>query len=86
MNYTIKEIAKEAGVSKTTVSLVINGKARANRINPETEKKILDIIEKSGFAPNKLARSFRTNKSETIGLILPDVRNPFFSSLSYAFE
>lgn len=86
MNYTIKEIAEKAGVSKTTVSLVINGKARASRINPETEKKILDVIQKYSFSPNKLARSFRTNKSDTIGLIIPDVRNPFFSNLSHSLE
>lgn len=86
MKHTIKEIALAAGVSTTTVSLVMNGKAMANRIHPDTEKKILDLVQKLNYVPNKNAQRFRTSKSEIIGFIAPDATNPFFSNLSYALE
>jgi D-fructose-responsive transcription factor len=86
MIFSIQQIADKAGVSKTTVSLVINGKARAHRINPETEKRILELVRVHNFTPNKSARRFRTNKSETMGLIVPDVTNPFFSRLCLSLE
>jgi len=75
-----------AGVSKTTVSLVLNEKSRANRISPDTEKRICDIVRKTGYLPNKVARGFRLNRSQTIGLVVPDLINPFFSELNYALE
>jgi LacI family sucrose operon transcriptional repressor len=86
MTPTIKQIAKMAGVSKTTVSLVVNGKSKSGRISSGTEKKVLEIVRKVGYSPNMMARGFRLNRSQTIGFVVPDVRNPFFAELNYTLE
>ncbi|RPH92137.1 MAG: LacI family transcriptional regulator [Calditrichaeota bacterium] len=83
---TIREIAKTAGVSISTVSLVMNGKAKASRIHPDTEKRIVQLAQQFNYVPNKNARRFRLKRSDTFGFIVPDATNPFFSSLSYALE
>lgn len=83
---TINKIAELAGVSKTTVSLVVNGKSNQARISPQTEKRVLGIVRELNYFPSKLARNFRLHKTETIGFILPDLKNPFFSRLSHAME
>ncbi len=80
MKITISEIAEMAGVSKTTVSRVINNKPD---VRPETRAQISDLIQKYNFTPNALARAIFTQKSHTIGLIIPheatDIfTNPFF--------
>jgi LacI family transcriptional regulator, sucrose operon repressor len=75
-----------AGVSKTTISLVVNGKSRAGRISPETENRVLEIVRKTGYATNKVARGFRLKHSQTLGLVVPDLRNPFFAELNHEFE
>ena len=81
MKLTINKIAQIAGVSKTTVSLVMNGKSREARISPATEKRVRHIIRELDYSPNRLARNFRLHRSGTIGFILPDLKNPFFSEL-----
>lgn len=86
MKITIQRIAELAGVSKTTVSLVVNGKARQTRISPVTEKRVLDLVRELDYSPNKMARNFRLHKTDTIGFILPDLKNPFFSRLSHSME
>jgi LacI family transcriptional regulator/LacI family purine nucleotide synthesis repressor/LacI family repressor for deo operon, udp, cdd, tsx, nupC, and nupG len=75
---TVYDIAKEAGVSPATVSRVLTGSAA---VNEEKKKKILQIIEKYNFQPNALARGLFKKETKTIGIILPDVRNPFFSTI-----
>lgn len=75
---TIKDIAELAGVSVATVSRVINNNGR---FSEETRKKVLDIIEKTGYKTNYMAKSLRTNKSYTIGVIVPDISNYFFFSI-----
>lgn len=82
----IDELAALAKVSKTTVSLVLNGKAKKYRISPETEGKVLALVKKTGFKPNQLARGFRMNSLRSIGLVIGDVRNWFFSSLEQVIE
>ena len=62
MSKTIDEIADIAGVSKTTVSLVINGRGEAYRISKKTQKKILGIVEDNKYVPDQYARSFRFKK------------------------
>lgn len=75
---TIYDIAKEAGVSPATVSRVLTGNAQ---VKEEKKAKVLEIIEKYNFQPNALARSLFKKKSMMIGFILPDITNPFFSTV-----
>ena len=83
---TITEIAKLAGVSKTAVSMVINGRGTEYRISKKTQKKILAIVKEKNFTPNQVARGFRLKKTQTIGLIVPDLTNWFFSCISHEIE
>ena len=83
---TINEIAKLAGVSKTTVSMVINGRGSEYRLSKKTQKKILAIVKEKNFTPNQIARGFRLKKTQTIGLIVPDLTNWFFSGISHEIE
>lgn len=81
---TISDIAQKAGVSKATVSLVLNNKPI--NVSKETRENILKISQELNYIPNGIARSLSTNKTETIGLILPDIVNPFFSEIARAIE
>jgi len=82
----ITQIAKIAGVSPTVVSLVLNHKARQYRIHPNTEQKVKKIIEEQKFLPSELARGFRLKKTKTIGLIIADISNWFFSEIAKKLE
>lgn len=73
--FTINDIAKEAGVSKATVSRVLNNSAT---VKPVTREKVMGIMEKRHFSPSAAARSLSRQSSDTIGLIVPEVDNPFF--------
>lgn len=75
---TIKEIAKLAGVSVATVSRVINN---TGSVKPETTEKIKEIIKEINYVPNSLARSLSTKKSDTIGVVFPNINNPFFGEI-----
>lgn len=81
---TITEIARRANVSVATVSKVLNGKDRY--ISEETRQRILAIAQESGYVPNALARSLRSKTSLTLGVIIPDVMNPFFAELARGVE
>jgi LacI family transcriptional regulator len=83
---SIKDIAKMAGVASSTVSFVLNGKARQMRISEMVEKRVLDIANKAGYYPNQLAVSLRTGKSKTLGLIVENIGNTFFASLAKTIE
>jgi len=83
---SIIDIAKELGVSKGTVSSVLNGKATERRISEETQKVILEYIEQSGFRPNSVARSLRTGRTHIIGMLVEDISNPFFASIAHLVE
>ena len=69
-NITIKDIAKAAGVSTATVSYVING---TKTVTPERQKRVLDVIAKTGYQPNAVAQSLRTKKTKTIGILVEDI-------------
>ncbi|MDV9615244.1 LacI family DNA-binding transcriptional regulator [Clostridioides difficile] len=84
LSITIKEIGELAGVSKTTVSKVINNKDE--NISQATREKILKIMKEKNYVPNKLAQSLVTKKTNTIGLLIPDIRNPFFTDVSRGVE
>ena len=80
---TIKDIAQEAGVSPQTVSRAINDKGE---ISPQTRDRILRIAERLGYRPNSIARSLATRRTQNIGLVVPDVANPFFASTARGIE
>lgn len=77
--YSIAEIAKICGVSKATVSRVINNIPQG--VGPETREKVLRTVRELNYRPNALARSVATSKSGTIGLIIPDVSNFVYSRI-----
>lgn len=83
---TLEHIAQLAGVSKTTVSLILNNKAKQNRISSVTLQKVKDVIIDNDFIINNQAKCFRMNKSLTIGVIVPDLDNPFFAKLVSQLE
>jgi LacI family repressor for deo operon, udp, cdd, tsx, nupC, and nupG len=78
MGVTIKEVAKEAGVSLMTVSRVVNNKGN---IAKSTRENVLQAIKKLNYKPNRLARSLVVQKSDFISVIVPDITNPFFAEL-----
>lgn len=83
---SIKDIAVAAGVSITTVSFIINGKARDKSISEAVIKKVEKIIAEKGYKPNQIARSLRTGNSNIIGLIIEDISNSFFSRIARLIE
>ena len=80
---TIREVAQLAGVSPATVSRVMNGTAK---VDEEKRKRVEDAIRETGFIPNKLARALFKNSSGLIGLIVPNIDNPFFNEIAKAIE
>ncbi len=86
MRATIKDIAREVGVHPSTVSRVLNGKAEMHHIRKETIEKIQRAAKELNYKPNEIARGFRLKKTHTIGLIIPDISNPFFSRISRSIE
>lgn len=83
---SIKDIAEQLNVSKTTVSFVLNGKASDIGISKAMQKKVLKHIEKVGYRPNKLAQGLRSGKSRTIGMLIEDISDAFFSTIARRFE
>ncbi|BCN30277.1 LacI family DNA-binding transcriptional regulator [Anaeromicropila herbilytica] len=77
-NITVYDIASEAGVSVATVSRVLTNNANVAEL---TRKKVQDVIDKYDFQPNALARSLFKNETKMIGCILPDITNPYYSSV-----
>ena len=80
---TIKDVAQEAGVSPQTVSRAINDKTE---ISPQTRDRILRVAERLGYRPNGVARSLATRRTQNVGLVVPDVSNPFFAAVARGIE
>jgi len=80
---TIKEVAELAGVSTTTVSYVIN---KSRFVSEQTRAKVLKAIKDLDYRPNVVARSLRSRKTGTVGLIVCDLTNPFFSEVLQGIE
>ena len=78
MSASIKDVAREAGVSIATVSRVLNN---VDVVNEDTKKKVLEAISKLGYRPNIIARSLKTQKTSTIGIIIPDISNQFYPEI-----
>lgn len=78
MAASIKDVAREAGVSIATVSRVLND---IDVVNEDTKKKVKDAIKKLAYRPNIVARSLKTQKSSTIGIIIPDISNQFYPEI-----
>ena len=83
MAVTVKEVARHAGVSTATVSRVLNNEPG---IREDTRSRVLDSIKKTGYRLNKAARSLKTSRSGTIGLLVPELVNDFFMTVAQGVE
>lgn len=81
---TIYQVAKEAGVSPSTVSNLLNG--RPGRMLPQTRQRVEAAIERLGYRPNRAARQLRTGRIQVIGLVVPSVANPFWGTFARHLE
>src|SRR5919108_4800831 len=79
----LKDVARVAGVSVTTVSRLLNGSLD---LPLQTKKRIEDAIRDLNYQPNPHARRLSRGRSDTIGLVVPDIANPFFATLVAAVE
>lgn len=80
---TMADVAREAGVSIMTVSRVVNDKGE---ISPDTRKRVLDVIGRLGYRPSGIARGLATKRTGSLGLVVPDIANPFFSDMVRGVE
>lgn len=78
MAASIKDVAREAGVSIATVSRVLND---IDVVNEETKKKVVEAIKKLGYRPNIVARSLKTQRTRTIGILIPDISSQFYPEI-----
>jgi len=83
---TITDIANQLGVSTTLVSFVLNGKSKQMRISDEMTAKVMNLASSMNYKANFHAKSLRTGKTQTIGLIIADISNPFFAHLARFIE
>lgn len=83
MAVTIKDIAKKGGVSYSTVSRALNNRLV---VNEKTRREIQKLAEEMGYKPNGLARGLVTQKTDTLGLVIPDITNPFFPEVARGVE
>lgn len=79
---SITDIAKITGLSITTVSRVLSGKAKQYRIGKESQEKVKEAAKKLHYIPNHFAANLRTGKSNTLALIIPSLNNPFFAGIA----
>ena len=82
----LKDVAQHIGVSAALVSYVLNGKQKEARVGAEMVKKIRKAAEELNYQPNLIAKSLKMGKTKTIGLIVADISNPFFSSIARIIE
>ncbi|MBF9014460.1 MULTISPECIES: LacI family DNA-binding transcriptional regulator [unclassified Oceanispirochaeta] len=82
-NLTVKEVAAKAGVSTATISRVLNGDPK---VRPATAEKVKKVIKQSGYRMNQTARSLKTRRTHTIGIVAPEFKNEFFMSIVTGIE
>jgi LacI family transcriptional regulator len=80
---TIYDVARVAGVSMATVSRVVNGNSN---VKPATRKKVMGVIEQLGYRPNAVARGLASKKTKTVGVVIPDISNAFYSEVTRGIE
>ncbi len=80
---TIREVARDTGLSTSTVSRVLTG---ARAVSPEVAERVRESAERLGYRADPIGRSLRTRRTDTLGLVIPDVMNPFFPQLVQAVE
>jgi len=83
---SIIDIANKLNISKTTVSFILNGRAREKRISEELVERVLKFVKEVGYKPNSLAKSLRTGKSHIIGLLAENIADPFFANIARYIE
>lgn len=76
---TIEDVARAAGVSRQTVSRAINNK---DEISPATRERVLEAVRTLDYRPSRVARGLATRRTRTIGLVVPDITNPFFPEIA----
>lgn len=86
MAKTVEQIANDLNLSVTTVRLVLGGKAEQYRISVKTQARINEHVERYGYTLNHSARSLKLNKTDTLGLIVPNISNVFFATLAEKLE
>lgn len=80
---TIRQVAADAGLSISTVSRTLTG---ARAVTPEVAEKVRESAERLGYRADSIGRSLRTQRTNTLGLVIPDITNPFFPELVQAIE
>ncbi|WP_167619348.1 LacI family DNA-binding transcriptional regulator [Maribellus sediminis] len=83
---SIKDLAAALGVSTSLVSIVLNGKAKQYRISEEMVKRVKAAAKEMNYSPNLVAQNLRGGKSQLIGVVVTDISNPFYSSISRIIE
>jgi LacI family transcriptional regulator len=83
---SIGDLAKKLSVSKTAVSIILNGEAQASRFSDKLIKRVRSAAEKSGYHPNLFAQGLRTGKINIVGLMVEDISNPFYASIAKRIE
>ncbi|MFZ2286311.1 MAG: LacI family DNA-binding transcriptional regulator [Bacteroidales bacterium] len=82
----IRELAKLINLSTTTVSRVLNGKSEKYRISSKTAQRVIKAAQEYEYSPSKIARGLKMDRTDTIGLIIPDISNPFFADIAQSIE
>jgi LacI family transcriptional regulator len=80
---TLRDVARRAGVSPMTVSRVVNG---SEQVSPQLQARVEQALIETGYIPNTVARNLRTRRTDTIALVMPDMTNPFFTTLAHGVE
>jgi LacI family transcriptional regulator len=83
---SINDIANELHVAKSTVSFILNGKAKEKRISEELKERVLKFVEEKGYKPNQLAKSLSTGKTKMICLLVEKISDYFFSHIAFHLE
>lgn len=83
MKFNIKDVAKKAGVSISTVSRVVN---ESKVVKAETQRRVMEAIEELGYKPNAIARSLKIKNTKTIGIMIPDISNQFYPEVVRGVE
>ncbi len=82
----IRDVAAAAGVSVATVSRVLSPNPGSQAVRPETRQRVLDVVDRVGYRPNDLARALLQDRTATVGLVVPDISNPYYPPLVRGVE